>query len=80
MTIKIGSHVIYIDEYKKEHDALITQVWGDHANTATKPGLNVVYVSDDENQQDPYGRQLKRETSIVHLEGQPAKARCWKEA
>lgn len=73
----IGNHVIYVDEYGNEHDALVTAVWTSYGNP---PGLNVVYVSSDENATDQYGRQLaERATSVVHTDNQPAHGRKWRE-
>ena len=76
MTLKTGDNVIFIDSIRKEHNALVTAIHGDPEN---KPAINLVYVSDDTNEQDPYGRQLKRETSMVNIAHNSAKAHCWAE-
>jgi hypothetical protein len=76
---KIGGHVTFIDSHFVEHDALITQVWGkEDVVNHYYPACNVVWVSGDESKTDPYGRQLERATSIVHISMNPAKAMCWK--
>ena len=54
--MQVGSEVIYTDEYRKDHMALVTAIWG-------KDCINLVYVSGDEGKTDPYGRQIERETS-----------------
>lgn len=76
---KIGSQIVFIDALRKEHNALITQVWGtaDVANNYY-PACNVVWVSGDDAKTDPYGRQLERATSIVHISMNSAGAMCWK--
>ena len=42
-----------------------------------EPGCNMVLVDPDPQKDDTYGRQIRRETSIVHLSNQPARANCW---
>jgi len=76
MTLYLGNHVIYVDELRKEHNALVTTI---HGNADDKPSINLVYVSMDENKIDPYGRQLERQTSCVHIDNQSAKANCYKQ-
>lgn len=75
--MEIGNHVVYVDEYGKEHQALVTAIWG--METAMK-SLNVVYVNKDEKASDQYGRQLERATSVVHESAQAAHGRKWREA
>ncbi len=75
--VKIGDHVTYIDEYKAEHDALVTNNFGAEEHGGT-PAINVIYISKNKDETDPYGRQMKRETSIVHIDDNSAQARCWK--
>jgi hypothetical protein len=69
--LKFGQEVIFIDPYKREHRALITDV---HGNTC----CNLVFVSDDEKKTDDWGRQLERESSCVHISQNEARAHCWK--
>lgn len=82
----VGGHVILVDPRGKEHDALVTAVWSP-AKYETPPhygpvaSLNLVYVSEDENARDQYGRQLaERVTSVVHESAQPAHGNYWKHA
>jgi hypothetical protein len=43
------------------------------------PSLNLVYVSDDPNKTDQYGRQIERgATSVVHQRNQAAHGRFWR--
>lgn len=73
--LKIGDVVIYTDHYRVKHRALVTNVWSD--GVGGLPGCNVVYVSGDVTKADPYGRQLERETSCIHLSVQPAGGNAW---
>lgn len=68
--LKVGAHVIWTDAVGKQHPAIVTAVWGDPANCV--PCINLVVVSDDESKQDTYGRQIERQTSVVHRSTQPA--------
>jgi hypothetical protein len=77
---EVGQHVKYIDEYRKAHDALILIWW--HATEQYKspsgePGCNLVLVDPDPQKDDSYGRQIKRETSLVHLSSNPGGGNCW---
>lgn len=44
----------------------------------TVPSLNLVFVTDDETQTDPYGRQIARNTSVCHKSAQAAHGMYWK--
>ena len=44
------------------------------------PGVNVVLVSQDPKKDDPYGRQIERETSIPHQMNQVAHGFYWRRA
>ena len=44
------------------------------------PGVNVVLVSQDAKKDDPYGRQIERETSIPHQMNQVAHGFYWRRA
>lgn len=72
--LKVGDHIVFIDEHRVSHEALVTRVW---VSLGGKPGCNLVFVSGDESKDAPYGRQIERRTSIVHLSQQPARASCW---
>lgn len=70
--VKVGDIVSYYDSYGREHKALVTNVFGEN-----KPAINVVYVSDDENRTDTFGRQIERQTSVVHRDNQYAHGMYW---
>lgn len=73
--VQIGDTVTYVDPYGKKHPALVTIVW--RRTDGRAPGINLVYVSDNEAEQDSCGRQIKRETSVVHQSDQPAHGSYW---
>ena len=75
--VKIGDTCVYVDEKGIPHDALITAVWMGEFGVNQFPGLNLVYISRDENRDDTYGRQIERETSVIHKGVQPAHGRYW---
>lgn len=78
--VKIGDIVTFVDPTSKEHNALVTAVWdGGNPELYPNPSLNLTYVSDDPNENDQYGRQLKRQaTSVVHESRQAAHGFYWK--
>lgn len=78
--VQIGNAVIYIDTKRQEHYALVTAVHdGYHGGEEDpkEPALNLVYVDRDPSKMDPYGRQIARASSIVHISSNSAKANCW---
>lgn len=74
--VQIGGVVTYVDPVGVEHNALVTQVW----SPAEHPGLNLTYVSDNEDEKDQYGRQIKRDATSVSHESQIGQTpgRFWK--
>lgn len=54
---KVGEYVIFTDPKGVDHDALVTVVHGPYC-------INLVRLSDNENETDQYGRQIKRENSV----------------
>jgi hypothetical protein len=74
--LKVNSPVVFMDAHRKGHHALITRVW-DNSSVQVPDGCNLVYVSDDETKTDPYGRQIERETSVIHKSAQPAGGLFW---
>ena len=73
-TPKVGGLVTFRDEIRRDHDALVTEVW----NPGTEyVSLNVVFVDADDAKHDSYGRQIKRETSVPHQQHCPA-GRNWR--
>lgn len=79
--VVIGQCVDFVDEYGKSHEALVTTVFssGHIGDDGPLPSVNVVYVSDDENTTDQYGRQIARKTSVVHESNQYAHGMFWRE-
>lgn len=75
---RTGSHVIFVDEVGKEHDALVTADWG--YGKTENPSINLVFVTDDTSMNDPYGLQMVRKTSVVHESNQAAPGFFWREA
>jgi hypothetical protein len=75
--MEIGDTVVYVDEVGQAHNALITANFMGAA--APDPSLNLVFVSDKDSEVDQYGRQIKRETSVVAEKNQAAHGRFWKE-
>lgn len=127
--LKVGGHVVFIDAYRRERDALLTAIWGDpdgrlavpirksaselteeekasgeweldhhtpplYANKVEEGGLpvieyiepgqhwpcvNLVIISDNEEAQDQYGRQIDdRHTSITHWKDNSALGYCYR--
>ena len=74
MEVNIGDNVIYADEFGTTHDALVTHNWG---QSDTKPSINLLWVSTDSEKMDTYGRQIERNTSVVHQDNQSAHGRWW---
>lgn len=79
-----GKACTYVDQLGKAHAALITNVWGmtstsEVMNDNDVPtSANLVIVSYDESQRDQYGRQIRRETSVVCEEMQAAHGRFFR--
>lgn len=79
----VGDHVIYTNEVGVDRNAVVIAVWGDVAEQGSSPyggmpGLNVVMASADPDCTDIYGRQIERETSVVHKTDQPAHGCYWR--
>lgn len=72
--LKERDSVVYIDAHRQARNALVTRVW---PNMGGADGCNLVVVCDDDTKTDPYGVQIERFTSVVHLSQQPAKGWCW---
>ena len=66
-----GAHVVYFDEHRVRHDALVTAWWGDKC-------CNLLFVTDDsDDKRDPYGNQIERRSSNCHRQMNQAGANCW---
>lgn len=67
-------------ELQKVHEERQEKVSPEHRSpTFSRPCCNVVFVSEDEEKKDPYGRQLERQTSCQYG-GQmyvPFTGMCW---
>jgi hypothetical protein len=83
-TLKIGDAVKFVDPHGVERDALVTNCWGGTGGQLeydeSKPVnscINVVYVTEDANKTDSYGRQTEHETSVSHKSATLAPGRYW---
>jgi hypothetical protein len=72
--LKAGDAVIYHDERGVAHNALLTANWSADDNGA----VNLVFVSSNESEQDSYGRQTKRESSVTHVSKTTVHGRYWR--
>jgi hypothetical protein len=78
--LEIGSSIIFVDAHGLRHNALVTIVWEqvDHYRSdAGEPGCNLVFISGDPDRKDSCGRQMERQTSVVHKTKQPANGMYW---
>ena len=75
MTNGISSHVIYIDDTRVEHHALVENAFG--GTLDDKPAINLLYINVPKGA-DQYGAQKEHATSVVHISNNSAKANCWK--
>jgi len=57
--IHVGDSVVFHDERGVARNSLVTAVW-------SKECLNLVFISNDKNKSDTHGRQIERESSVVH--------------
>lgn len=69
----VGESIIWHDSRGKAHNALVTSVHGENC-------VNLVYVSDNEREHDQYGRQTKRDCSVVHKSITEAHGNYWRYA
>lgn len=76
--VEVGQHVLFVDPLSRPRPAVVTAVWGQYKTPQSPiPGVNVVIVSNDPSREDTYGRQIERETSVVHVSNQPAPGAYW---
>lgn len=75
----VGMPVIYVDHYGQSHAALATAVWGpeDFNPEMDTTCINVVFVDGDEEKTDTWGRQIGRDSSVVHKNAQTAHGNYW---
>lgn len=76
--ISIGDPVTFVDEHGMERPALVTAIWGNEVFDDDPPSLNLVIVEKDQGATDQYGRQIRRETSVVHQKRQAAGGFYWR--
>lgn len=74
--VKIGDPIIFVDPRGKRRPALITMNW-DYDGKDQHPCINLVFIHDDENRDDTYGRQIDRETSVTHKSAVKAHGNFW---
>ena len=87
--LKVGDPVIFFDQFGMEHHALLTAIHGerytydkgyDNEPTIEKienPSVNLLLISPDPKREDTYGRQIERESSVVHSSNQGAWGNFW---
>lgn len=68
---KYGQHVVYVDSTANVYDAVVTNVFGESC-------INLVFVTKDGDKKDTYGRQLERETSLLHMRMNPTHGKYWR--
>jgi hypothetical protein len=56
----LAEAVIFTDTKGQDHNALVTAVWGPTC-------VNLLWVSDDTDKKDQYGRQIERNSSVPHV-------------
>lgn len=57
--VEVGDAVVYVDPVGKHHKAIVTAAWSYSC-------INLVLVSEDVTKTDTYGRQIERQTSMMH--------------
>ncbi len=57
---EVGEVVIFTDSKSVDHNAIVTIVWGMYC-------INLIRLSDNPDEKDQYGRQIKRETSVQFM-------------
>lgn len=85
--LRNGDHLIYLDEYRRPHHALATQVWYTQLEETLaqfreghgqSPAVNLVYVLGEE-MRDTWGQQTAHQGSVQYGGDQtpPMLGRCW---
>jgi hypothetical protein len=76
--MEVGDVIWFVDAVAVSHRALVTNVFDNGQPTSIpNPAVNLVFVSDDKLETDQYGRQIKRNTSVVHKLNQSAHGSFW---
>jgi hypothetical protein len=68
-----GTVVTYVDEKHESHTALINRVWKEDEEGPSY--VNLVYVTNDGDKNDQYGRQIERATSVPRKDDNNAAGR-----
>ena len=68
--VEIGHPVIFVDERRVHHSALVTCLHGTSC-------INLVHVSTNAQETDNYGRQIKRASSVQHKSQTEAPGNYW---
>ena len=83
--VEVRDFVIYTDELRLDHNAMITCVHGESYAVEQNgeefdqhPCVNLVFVVGDESKVDDYGRQIERYTSVTHSRQQTGGGFCWR--
>ncbi len=74
--INVKGPIIFVDEYGIPRDALVTMKFTGMSG-GNVHGCNLVFVEGDPKRDDSYGRQMGRETSVVHKSVQAAPGNYW---
>lgn len=86
LDLKVRDAVVFYDEFRRPHDALLVCIHSQgmsmaefHETHGSYPCVNLVWVSGDESRTDNNGRQLERQSSVVHKDSMPLAepAMCW---
>lgn len=89
MKLEVGMSLTYIDENRKERNALVTAIHGDPAGSVFRnsheekeyrhwPCVNLAFADINPEAQDQYGRQLGRKSSVTHWQQNSAHGMCWR--
>ena len=77
--MQIGDPIVFVDPVGDSHNAVVTTLFDNNdPERYPNPSVNLVYVSKDANETDQYGRQIKRNTSVVHKSNQFAHGMYWR--
>jgi hypothetical protein len=76
--LEVGSPILFVDKNRRHLQAIVTEIHGQtEYDEDNPPALNLVYVSPESNEVDCFGRQIRRESSVVHKSRQSANGNYW---
>ena len=78
---EVGQPVIFHDAHERPIPAILTAIHGsvyEREGIKHYPCVNLVFCSLDNEKTDPYGRQIERQTSVVHKHSQSAGGFYWR--